>query len=406
MSARRRRAILGIAIGAIALDSALLGLIAPLLPEIERRTGASDSELGVALAAYAIPILLVSLPLGRLSDIAGRRPLLLTGLGLITVGSALIAVSDALAPLIAGRAIQGVGSAASWIAALALVSDLAPPGRKGESIGFALAANSVGAIAGPALGGFAGEVVGFEFPFLLVAAAGLLLGLLALVLLPRGRAEAGAPPSRLGDLLGVALSPRVLPATLVVIGAAAVLGLVEVVVPLDADERFGLSAAAIGGLFAATIAVDAVAAPIAGRAGDRVGRVPVALVGLVSLAASTALLAVLPGVAGLIAGLAVFGVGVGSVFASAVPWIDDAFGGLAKGFGYGFLNVVYATGYSIGPVLAGLALDASGPALAYWGATAAIGLLAGLLLVRRRGLGASLAPAPDPAARFGEGPAR
>ena len=44
------------------IDSALLGLIAPLLPEIEQRTGAGDAALGLALAAYAVPVLLLSLP--------------------------------------------------------------------------------------------------------------------------------------------------------------------------------------------------------------------------------------------------------------------------------------------------------------------------------------------------------
>ncbi len=52
----RRRAIVAIAVGAVTIDSALLGLIAPLLPEIEQRTGAGDAALGLALAAYAVPI--------------------------------------------------------------------------------------------------------------------------------------------------------------------------------------------------------------------------------------------------------------------------------------------------------------------------------------------------------------
>jgi predicted MFS family arabinose efflux permease len=381
----------------VALDSALLGLIAPLLPEIERRTGASDAELGIALAAYAIPILVVSLPLGRLADRVGRRPLLLGGLALTAAGSILIAFSDALGLLIIGRAVQGVGSAASWIAALALVSDLAPPGRKGASIGFALAANSVGAIAGPALGGLTGDVIGFEFPFFLVAGVTVMLGIVGWAFLPhRPPVEVERPKTRLRDVVRLAASPGVLPATLIVVGGAGVLGLVEVVVPLDGDERLGLSAAAIGALFAATIALDAVAAPVAGGASDRVGRIPVALLGLVVLAASTSLLAVLGGVAGLIAGLAVFGVGISTAFAAAVPWLDDAFGVLDKGFGYGFLNVIYAAGYSIGPLLAGFALEAGGPALAYWGATVVIALLAALVLGRSGRL--SRSPVGVPAA--------
>ena len=48
---RARRSVIAIGVGAVTIDSALLGLIAPLLPDIERRTGAGDSTLGLALAA-------------------------------------------------------------------------------------------------------------------------------------------------------------------------------------------------------------------------------------------------------------------------------------------------------------------------------------------------------------------
>src|ERR671924_74590 len=138
----------------------------------------------------------------------------------------------------AGRAIQGVGSAASWIAALALVSDLAPPGRRGEALGIALAATGAGSIAGPALGGVA---------------------------------------------------------TAIVLAGAATLGLVEVVAPLDLDARLGLSSSVIGLLFAGSIAVDALLAPFGGRWGDRRGRRGPAASGLVAMAVSAVLLAVLAG---------------------------------------------------------------------------------------------------------------
>src|SRR5690349_3055306 len=206
LTPRRRRAVLAVAIGAIALDTALLGLIAPLLPDIEERIGATDAQLGLALGAYAFPLLLVSLPLGRLADIVGRRPLLLGGMLLTVAGSLLIAFADSLPVLISGRAVQGIGSAGSWIAALALVSELAPPGRKGEAIGFAFAANSVGAIAGPALGGILGDAVSFEFPFLLVAGIGAAIALVGAFVLPRERRGHQQEPTPAGRLFALAVS--------------------------------------------------------------------------------------------------------------------------------------------------------------------------------------------------------
>ena len=178
-------------------------MVAPLLPEIESRTGAGDEALGLALAAYAIPILFISLPVGRLADRLGRRPLLLGGLVLTGLGSILIATSGALAPLLVGRAVQGLGSTLSWVAALALVSDLARPGRKGEAIGFALAANSLGAIGGPALGGIVGGTISFEAPFILVSCIAAAMFAAGFVVLPRApaaptgeRSSPAAPSSR------------------------------------------------------------------------------------------------------------------------------------------------------------------------------------------------------------------
>lgn len=391
ISARRRRAILVIAIGAIALDTALLGLIAPLLPEIEDRIGASDAELGIALGAYALPILFVSLPFGRLADRVGRRPLLLGGLMLTVVGSVAIAQAPSLGLLVAGRAIQGVGSAASWIAALALVSELAPPDRKGEAIGYALAANSVGAIAGPALGGILGDAAGFAFPFFLVAGIGAGIAVAGWFALPRERPRPRTGQTRARDLLALAVSRPVLPATSIVAIAAGALGVVEVVAPLDADERLGLSASAIGVIFAATIALDAIAAPFGGRAGDRRGRRVVSLAGLVLMIASMGLLSWLGGKGGLLVGLSVYGIGSSIVFASAVPWLDDAFGAVDRGFGYGFLNLIYSTGYTVGPVVAGVALGAGGPGLAYGLQAAALIGVALFAWFRR-------VPVPEPAA--------
>lgn len=394
---------LAVAIGAIALDTALLGLIAPLLPTLEQRVDASEAELGLALGAYGLPILVASLWLGRVADSVGRRPLLLGGLLLTAVGSVLIAEAGSLPPLIGGRAIQGLGSAASWIAALALVSDLAPPGRKGESIGYALAANSVGAIGGPALGGVTGGELGFAFPFFLVAGLALGLAAAAYAVLPRIErpAQRGAEQRERTPLRALAklvLSPRLLPATVSVVAGATALGLVEVVAPLDADERLGLSAATIGALFAATIALDAAAAPIAGRAGDRIGRLPVALAGLSLLAVSMVLLALLGGVAGFVVGLAAFGVGSSTMFAAAVPWLDDGFGALDKGFAYGFLNLLYALGYALGPIGGGAGLEATGATTVYLISAALLATLA-LLVFARGGSGRGQRPSGSAAGR-------
>jgi DHA1 family tetracycline resistance protein-like MFS transporter len=378
----RRRAIIAIGVGAVTIDSALLGLIAPLLPLIQERTGASDAEVGIALAAYAVPIALLSLPLGRAADRFGRRALLILGLLLVAAGSVLIAESRSLELLIAARVIQGIGSAASWISALALVSDTAPPGRRGESIGAALAATGVGSIAGPALGGVAADVLSYEAPFLIVAAIALALVGAAVALLPAGvkRSQPAAPA--LAVVVRTLRAGHAIWAAAITLVSAGVLGLVEVVAPLDLDERLGLSASAIGLLFAASIAVDAASSPLGGRWGDRRGRLGPAVAGMGVTAVSIALLAVLPGVVGAVIGLAVYGAGFALAFSAAVPWLDEAFEERERGLGYGVQNLLYAGGYAIGPALGGWLLELAGADFAYLVTAGAIAAGTLLLLLR------------------------
>lgn len=363
------------------VDSALLGLIAPLLPAIAHRTGAGDAVLGLALAAYAVPIALLSLPLGRVADSMGRRPLLAAGLFLVAVGSVLIAMSDSIAVLLVARAIQGIGSAASWISALALVSDTAAPGRRGEALGVALGATGAGSIAGPALGGVMADLLSFEAPFLLFAAVA--IGLLAatLIVLRPERRRAGPSVPALPTILQTTRSGIGAWATAIMLASAAALGLIEVVAPLDLEDRLGLSSGTIGILFAGSIAVDAVLSPLGGRWGDRRGRRGPAIAGFALSAVSVALLAVLPGVWGTAVALAVYGAGFSLAMAASVPWLDEAMTERARGLAYGVQNLVYATGYIVGPIVGGILLERSGADLTYALTAAALGLGAAGLLV-------------------------
>jgi MFS family permease len=378
-----RGAILAVAVGAITIDAALLGLIAPLLPQIEERTRASDAELGIALAAYAAPIALLSLPLGRAADRFGRKALLIAGLLTIAAGSVLIAVSHSLELLIGARAIQGVGSAASWISALALVSDTAPPGRRGESLGAALAATGIGSIAGPALGGVTADVLSYEAPFLIACGSAVAVVGAAAILLPRGVRRARPAAPALGVVVRSIRAGNGGWAAAITLLSAGVLGLIEVIAPLDLDQRLGLSASAIGLLFAGSIAVDAVTSPLGGRWGDRRGRLGPAVAGMVLTAVSAVSLAVLPDVWGAALSLGVYGAGFALAFSAAVPWLDDAFEEEERGLGYGVQNLLYAAGYAVGPVLGGWLLELTGAELAYAITAGVVAAAALLLLVRR-----------------------
>jgi MFS family permease len=281
--------------------------------------------------------------------------------------------------------IQGAGSAASWIAALALVSDTALPGRRGETLGIALGATGVGSIAGPALGGVAADAFSFEAPFLVAGAFALLLLVTALVVLPRELPRTGAPVPALPAMFEATRRGVGAWGAAILLGTACAVGLTEVVAPLDLDDRLGLSSTAIGLLFACSIAVDALLAPLGGRWGDQRGRLGPAIVGLALTAISMLLLAVLPGIGGTAVALGIWGAGFSLAMAASVPWLDEAFTEQARGLAYGVQNLLYAAGYVVGPILGGALLGAGGADLAYGLTAAAVGVGAvALWFVSRR----------------------
>ena len=381
----RRRGVVAIGVAAVTIDAALLGLIAPLLPEIERRTGAGDAALGLALAAYAVPIALLSLSFGRAADAFGRRVVLAGGLAFVAAGSVLVALSDSIGVLMAARAVQGIGSAASWVAALALVSDTAPPGRRGEALGVALGATSAGSIAGPALGGVTAQLLSFEAPFLIFCGLALALLVATLVVLPRETPRTTSAAPALPAIIRATRSGFGAWAAAIILASSCVLGLVEVVAPLDLDARLGLSSSAIGLLFAASIAVDAALSPFGGRWGDRRGRRGPAVVGLAATGVSMLALAVLPGVGGTAVALGIYGAGFSLMMTASVPWLDEAFPGRERGLAYGVLNLLYAGGYAIGPILGGVLLADGSADLAYGLTAVALGIgTVALAVISRR----------------------
>ena len=234
-------------------------------------------------------------------------------------------------------------------------------GQRGQWLGVALGATGVGSIAGPALGGVAADLLSFEAPFLIFGALAIALLAAAVVWLPRETPRSRPAVPAPAAIIRSTRSGHGAWASVIIFASACVLGLIELVAPLDLDARLGLSSAAIGLLFAASIAVDAVLAPVGGRWGDRRGRRGPAVVGLAVTALSAVLLALLPGVAGTAVALGVYGAGFSLAFAAAVPWLDEAFEETERGLAYGVQGLLYGGSYAIGPVIGGLLLGSPMP---------------------------------------------
>ena len=144
-----------------ALDQTIVGTA---LPRIVTDLGGNDYYIWV-VTAYLLTSTITVPFYGKLSDLYGRRPMLIIGISLFLAGSALSGVSQAMWQLILFRGIQGLGAGALFPISLAVIGDLFTPAERGKYQGLFGAVFGVSFLVGPALGGFLTDVISWHWVF-------------------------------------------------------------------------------------------------------------------------------------------------------------------------------------------------------------------------------------------------
>jgi MFS family permease len=138
--------VLALACGAMSMVGLDVAIVNVALPSIQRDLGVSQSSLQWVVVAYGLLLGGFLLVGGRMTDLLGRRRILLTGLGLFTAASLLADMAHHTGVLIAARGLQGFGGALIAPAALSL---LAVSFREGRERNRALGIfGAVGGVAG------------------------------------------------------------------------------------------------------------------------------------------------------------------------------------------------------------------------------------------------------------------
>ncbi len=149
------------------------------LPPIARGLGVTATDLQWALSAYLLAFAAPLIAAGRLADIFGRRRVLLAGVTVFGIASALCGAAPSVGWLVAGRVVQGLGAAMLFPTSLAVLADAFPADRRDSAIGVIVGLGGLGAAAGPFVGGFVAEHLGWRWIFYLnvpVAVTALVLG--------------------------------------------------------------------------------------------------------------------------------------------------------------------------------------------------------------------------------------
>jgi EmrB/QacA subfamily drug resistance transporter len=181
-----------------ALDQTVVGTA---LPKIITDLGGNDLYTW-AFTAYLLTSTISGPLYGKLSDLFGRRPIFLFGIGVFMVGSLFAGLTQEMWQLVAARGVQGLGAGALFPIALAVIADLFAPSERGRYQGLFGAVFGLSVLVGPAIGGLITDTIGWPFVFFFNLPVGAVVFAMVWRYLPLYH-PAGARPRV--DYLGAAL---------------------------------------------------------------------------------------------------------------------------------------------------------------------------------------------------------
>ena len=139
-------------------------IVATALPYIARDLNAWQS-MGWIVTAYLVSSTAATPIYGRLSDLYGRRPVVLVSVAIFIGASVLCALSRTLPELVAARVLQGVGGGGLRSMALVVIADLVPPRERGRYQGYFAGTMTTANALGPILGGFLAQELSWSWIF-------------------------------------------------------------------------------------------------------------------------------------------------------------------------------------------------------------------------------------------------
>jgi MFS family permease len=334
----------------------------PVLKPFASSIGTPDDLLGVVAAASTIPGILISLPAASLSDILGRRKMLLISAFIFASAPFLYLGVTSWSTLILVRFYHGFATAIFMPVAEAAIAELYPT-KRGERISLFNSATAVGRALAPFLGGYILFATNESFFSLYVSVgiAGVTAFAIALIFLAERRNLKEAPKGVERSTRRMFSGWRTIIKNTPVLGVSFVqatqyyvFGAVEFFLVGYLTDVVGLNLFYIGVITGSQIVALVIARPLIGRVSDKLGRTKPILAGIV---ASCVIIGAIPFTTTfpvLLALVVAYGVAFAAVLSSTTPLVADLVPATLVGASMGFLSTMMDVGQTLGPIICGV----------------------------------------------------
>ena len=181
------------------------------LPQISEHFTADIPTVQWITLGYSLATSAMLMPMGRLSDMIGRKEVYLIGYVGFIILAFVGGLSQTLAFLIAAKILQGIASAGVQANSMALITEVFPSSERGKAMGLYMTIIGTGAISGPILGGLIVSNFGWRWVFFAGIPVGILAILSAALILKRRNPQQADRSGRGSfDWIGAALSSAAL----------------------------------------------------------------------------------------------------------------------------------------------------------------------------------------------------
>jgi EmrB/QacA subfamily drug resistance transporter len=178
-------------------------VVSVALGDVQTSLKANVSDLQWVVGSYALTFASLMLACGMIGDELGRKKVMLAGAGVFCAGSVLCALAPNVQTLIAGRAVMGLGAAASEPGTLSMLRHLYPDARaRSRAIGVWAGTSGFALAAGPIIGGLLIGIWNWRGIFWFNLAFGLAAMIVAAIILPESADPTAARVDTAGTLLG------------------------------------------------------------------------------------------------------------------------------------------------------------------------------------------------------------